>query len=314
VLYQPTNMLSPIDERSNVLTTTPTNDHEETPQSKNNHREQDDHVDLELNAVTAVVVVPPEIFISMNHSNRKDDDVDDDAKQQQIEKSMTTTTINDPQQPKQDNNALDVVKDVVGDKENSNDLTLNPALVVNLTKYEDDYSWEHDPYIGSPESKYKRYELPVSHEEGDRALSINLYSFRKPHMRAFHCAWISFFLAFVIWFAPAPLLIEIGTTLSLSKQELWNSSIANDIMAITMRIIIGPIVDRYGARIPMAVALTAASIPCSMVGLVNTAAGLSLIRFFIGIAGCTFVMAQFWPSRMFAREISGTANGTVAGM
>lgn len=80
-----------------------------------------------------------------------------------------------------------------------------------------------------------------------------------------------------------------------------------------MRIIIGPIVDRYGARIPMAMALAAAAIPCSMVGLVNTAAGLSIVRFFIGIAGSTFVMAQFWPSRMFAREISGTANGTVAG-
>jgi len=87
-------------------------------------------------------------------------------------------------------------------------------------------------------------------------------------------AWISFFLAFTIWFAPAPLLKEIQDTLGLSKKQLWNSSITNDITAIVMRIIIGPICDAHGARIPMAVVLCLSAIPTAMVGLVGCPTGI----------------------------------------
>jgi NNP family nitrate/nitrite transporter-like MFS transporter len=176
--------------------------------------------------------------------------------------------------------------------------------------------WEEcsrDPLKGSPHSKYDRYHVPVDHMEGDRATEIRLCSLKRPHMRALHCAWISFFLAFMIWFAPAPLLKEIQLTLNLSKKEVWNSSITNDLTAVFMRVIMGPVCDNYGARLPMSFVLVAASIPTAMVGLVNSAAGLATIRFFIGIAGSAFVMSQFWASRVFSREIAGTANGIVGG-
>lgn len=177
-------------------------------------------------------------------------------------------------------------------------------------------AWEQclrDPYKASPGSKYQRYDVPVDHETGDRATEINLLSASRPHMRALHCAWISFFLAFMIWFAPAPLLQEIKTTLKLSKKEIWSSSITNDITTIILRIVMGPICDSYAARLPMSAVLILGSIPTAMVGLVNSAVGLAVVRFFIGIAGSSFVMAQFWPSRMFAREIVGSANGIVGG-
>jgi NNP family nitrate/nitrite transporter-like MFS transporter len=170
-----------------------------------------------------------------------------------------------------------------------------------------------DPYRASPGSNFKRYDVTVDYHEGDRATEIKLCSFKRPHMRGLHCAWISFFCAFLVWFAPAPLLSEIRDNLGLSKADVWNSSIANDIVAVMGRILIGPICDNYGARIPMAMVLVVSSIPTAMVGFVNTSAGLSIIRLFIGIAGSSFVMAQFWPSRLFSREISGTANGLVGG-
>jgi MFS transporter, NNP family, nitrate/nitrite transporter len=176
--------------------------------------------------------------------------------------------------------------------------------------------WEachNDPFKACPHSKYKRYDLTVDHMEGDRATQINLCSFQRPHMRGLHCAWISFFLAFTIWFAPAPLLREIQATLGLEKKDLWTSSIANDCTAIFTRIIMGPICDAYGARIPMATVLILGSIPTAMVGLVQSARGLIMVRFFIGIVGSSFVMSQFWPSRMFSRELAGTANGLVGG-
>jgi NNP family nitrate/nitrite transporter-like MFS transporter len=63
----------------------------------------------------------------------------------------------------------------------------------------------------------------------------------------------------------------------------------------------------------MAVVLCAASIPTAMTGLVQTAGGLAILRLFIGIAGGTFVMCQFWASRMFTREVVGTANALCGG-
>jgi MFS transporter, NNP family, nitrate/nitrite transporter len=170
-----------------------------------------------------------------------------------------------------------------------------------------------DPFRASSQSKFDRYDIPVDHTEGDRATLIKMCSFKRPHMRGLHCAWIAFFLAFMVWFAPAPLLVEIQESLGLTKAEVWTSNITNDVSAIIMRIVMGPVCDNYGPRLPMAFLLMAASIPTACLGLVNSAQGLAVLRFFIGIAGSSFVMSQFWPSRMFVRDIAGTANGIVGG-
>lgn len=80
-----------------------------------------------------------------------------------------------------------------------------------------------------------------------------------------------------------------------------------------MRFVLGPLCDKYGARVLFTAVLCAASIPTAMTGLVNDAAGLYVLRLFIGIAGGTFVMCQFWTSRMFTKEIVGTANALAGG-
>jgi NNP family nitrate/nitrite transporter-like MFS transporter len=80
-----------------------------------------------------------------------------------------------------------------------------------------------------------------------------------------------------------------------------------------MRFLLGPACDKYGARVLMAVILCAASIPTACTGLIQTATGLAILRTFIGIAGGTFVMCQFWSSRMFTKEVVGTANALVGG-
>jgi len=132
-------------------------------------------------------------------------------------------------------------------------------------------------------------------------------------MRAFHCSWWGFFIAFFIWFAIAPLLSEIRDDLGISKEQVWTSSIVGVGGTICMRFILGPLCDKYGARILFAIVLCLASIPTGMTGLVNSAAGLAILRLFIGIAGGTFVMCQYWSSRMFSKEIVGTANALCGG-
>lgn len=80
-----------------------------------------------------------------------------------------------------------------------------------------------------------------------------------------------------------------------------------------MRFLLGPFCDKYGPRIPMGIVLLSSAIPTGLTGLTNTSTGLSVIRFFIGIGGSTFVMCQFWTSTMFTKEWVGTANATVGG-
>jgi len=63
----------------------------------------------------------------------------------------------------------------------------------------------------------------------------------------------------------------------------------------------------------MAVVLVLCSIPTACTGFVNGPVGLIILRSFIGCAGGTFVMCQYWTSRMFAKEVVGTANALVGG-
>lgn len=161
--------------------------------------------------------------------------------------------------------------------------------------------------------KYQTYQLNVDPNQDDKATEIKLCNFSRPHMRAFHCSWGCFFTAFFIWFAIAPLLSEVKITLGLSKKQIWTSNICSVAGTILLRFINGPLCDKYGARIPMGIILASASIPCACTGLVNSATTLAILRFFIGFGGSTFVMCQYWTSRMFTKEVVGTANALVGG-
>lgn len=132
-------------------------------------------------------------------------------------------------------------------------------------------------------------------------------------MRAFHSAWWSFFIAFFIWFAIAPLLPQIKKDLNLTTQDIWTTNICAVAFDICMRFVFGAVCDKYGARIPMGMVLMAASIPTACIGLVNSLTGLICVRLFIGMAGSTFVMCQCWTTRMFTKEVVGVANGLVGG-
>jgi len=80
-----------------------------------------------------------------------------------------------------------------------------------------------------------------------------------------------------------------------------------------MRFILGPLCDKLGPRVLFTIVLCSASIPTACTGFVQTATGLALLRLFIGIAGGSFVMCQYWSSRMFTKEVVGTANALVGG-
>eukprot|EP00591_Stephanopyxis_turris_P009555 CAMPEP_0195526092 /NCGR_PEP_ID=MMETSP0794_2-20130614/26960_1 /TAXON_ID=515487 /ORGANISM="Stephanopyxis turris, Strain CCMP 815" /LENGTH=469 /DNA_ID=CAMNT_0040656707 /DNA_START=115 /DNA_END=1524 /DNA_ORIENTATION=- len=166
---------------------------------------------------------------------------------------------------------------------------------------------------GEPAKKYTEYPIDVDPEQDDKATQLKLCSFGRPHMRAFHLSWWSFFIAFFIWFSIAPLLPVIKKDLGLSNQDIWTTNIVAVIGDIIMRFILGAQCDKYGARIIMGTVLICASIPTSLTGLANNVRDLILIRLFIGVAGSCFVACQYWSTCMFTKEIVGTANALVGG-
>jgi NNP family nitrate/nitrite transporter-like MFS transporter len=147
----------------------------------------------------------------------------------------------------------------------------------------------------------------------DKATEWHVLNFSRPHMRGFHFAALGFFTAFFIWFAIAPLLPEIKKTLGLTKQQVWTTNIVSVAGTIAMRFIMGPLIDKYGPRIPCAALLILCAIPTACLGAVNSLVGLCILRFFIGLVGAMFVVCSSWTSAMFVPKIVGTANGFAAG-
>ena len=155
--------------------------------------------------------------------------------------------------------------------------------------------------------------LRVDPHQHYKATELKLCSFARPHMRAFHYAWISFCLAFFLWFSIAPLMPEIRESLDLNDTEVWVTHIVSVASNIFVRFVMGAVCDTFGARVCMGVILMAAAIPVALTGTIQNLIGLAVLRFFIGIAGSAFVISQCWSTRMFAKEIVGTANALVAG-
>jgi len=87
--------------------------------------------------------------------------------------------------------------------------------------------------------KYAEYSVNVDPAQDDKASEIKLCSFARPHMRAFHFSWWGFFTAFFIWYALAPLMVEIQKSLGLTKKQVWNSNIVGVSGTIFMRFLLG---------------------------------------------------------------------------
>ncbi|PKI48098.1 hypothetical protein CRG98_031503 [Punica granatum] len=156
-----------------------------------------------------------------------------------------------------------------------------------------------------------KFALPVDSEH--KATVFPLFSFAKPHMRAFHLSWVSFFACFVSTFAAPPLLPVIRDNLSLTATDIGNAGIASVSGAVFARVAMGTACDLFGPRLASACLclLTAPAMYCFAVA--NSAVSFLLVRFFVGFSLATFVSTQFWMSSMFSPRVVGSANGVAAG-
>lgn len=147
----------------------------------------------------------------------------------------------------------------------------------------------------------------------NKATSINLFSMASVQMRAFHLTWMAFFACFFAWFACAPLMPVIKKDLGLSIDQIANINIAAVAVTILVRLIIGPLCDRIGPRKAYCGLLVLGALPVLGVAFVQSYEAFLFMRLCIGAVGASFVITQYHTSVMFAPNVVGTANATVAG-
>ena len=146
-----------------------------------------------------------------------------------------------------------------------------------------------------------------------KATRIDLFSFNTPQMRAFHLTWMAFFVCFFGWFACAPLMPVIKGQFGLTKDQIANINIAAVAVTILVRLIIGPLCDRFGPRKAYTGLLLLGALPVIGVAFSQSYEAFLFFRLAIGAIGASFVITQFHTSVMFAPNVVGTANATAAG-
>ena len=146
-----------------------------------------------------------------------------------------------------------------------------------------------------------------------KATKIDLFSFSTPQMRAFHMTWLAFFVCFFAWFAVAPLMPVIKGDLKLTIDQIANINIAAVGVTILVRLLIGPMCDKYGPRITYTALLALGAIPVIGIAFAHSYEVFIFFRLAIGAIGASFVITQFHTSVMFAPNVVGTANATVGG-
>src|SRR5688572_24155458 len=146
-----------------------------------------------------------------------------------------------------------------------------------------------------------------------KATRIQLFSLSTPQMRAFHLSWLAFFVCFFAWFAVAPLMPVIKGDLGLSKDQIANINIAAVGITILVRLIIGPLCDKYGPRLTYTALLALGALPVMGIAFADSYATFLCARLAIGAIGASFVITQYHTSVMFAPNVVGAANAASAG-
>ena len=148
---------------------------------------------------------------------------------------------------------------------------------------------------------------------GKKESRIRLFSFNTPAMRAFHMSWLAFFVCFFAWFAVAPLMPVIKQEFGLNPGQIANINIAAVGITILVRLLVGPLCDKYGPRRTYTGLLLLGAVPVIGIAFAHSYEAFLAARLLIGAIGASFVITQYHTSVMFAPNVVGTANAASAG-
>ncbi len=141
-----------------------------------------------------------------------------------------------------------------------------------------------------------------------------LLDFGEERIRVLHYTWIAFFMTFYVWFNLAPLATTITGNLGwLTKEHIKVLLICNVALTIPARIMVGALIDRFGARIVFSGLMVVMAIPTIWFAVADSFTQLMISRLALGGIGAGFVVGIKMVAQWFPPRYVGRAEGFYAG-
>ena len=141
-----------------------------------------------------------------------------------------------------------------------------------------------------------------------------LLDFKQERIRTLHYTWIAFFMTFYVWFNMAPLSTTMLDNVGwLTDEHIKVFLIANVALTIPARIIVGALIDRYGARVVFSGLMVVMSVPAVAFAFGNSFMQLLIARLVLSSVGAGFVVGIKMVAQWFPPKYIGRAEGFYAG-
>ena len=151
-------------------------------------------------------------------------------------------------------------------------------------------------------------------EPHDNEAEPRLLDFGQERIRVLHYTWIAFFMTFFVWFNLAPLATTIREATGwLTKEHVKVLLIANVALTIPARIVIGALIDRFGARVVFTWLMITMSVPTIVFAFSNTFTQMLISRLFLSGVGAGFVIGIKMVAQWFPPKYIGRTEGFYAG-
>ncbi len=154
---------------------------------------------------------------------------------------------------------------------------------------------------------------------GDRPIQSDptppkLLDFSQERIRTLHYTWIAFFMTFYIWFNLAPLATTMLDSVGwLTREHVKILMIANVALTIPARIVVGALIDRFGARIVFTALMITMAIPTILFAMGNSFMQMLIARLILSSVGAGFVIGIKMIAQWFPPKYIGRAEGFYAG-
>jgi NNP family nitrate/nitrite transporter-like MFS transporter len=141
-----------------------------------------------------------------------------------------------------------------------------------------------------------------------------LLDFHQERIRVLHYTWIAFFMTFYVWFNLAPLATTMRADIDwLTKEHIKILLIANVALTIPARIIVGTLIDRFGARVVFSWLMVIMSIPAIVFAFSDTFTQMLISRLALSCVGAGFVIGIKMVAQWFPPKYIGRTEGFYAG-
>ena len=141
-----------------------------------------------------------------------------------------------------------------------------------------------------------------------------LLDFQQERIRTLHYTWIAFFMTFYVWFNMAPMSTTMLDSIGwLTDEHVKILLIANVALTIPARIIVGALIDRFGARIVFSGLMVVMALPALAFVLANSFVQMLIARLVLSSVGAGFVIGIKMVAQWFPPKYIGRAEGFYAG-